>query len=68
MFAKDETNTGYFVGTKLPTYKEEAESKEYGIKIKGAPKKRTAEWDSTGLSYYILMFLFLLIFYNLLFL
>lgn len=66
MFAKDETNTGYFVGTKLPTFKEEAESKEYGIKIKGAPRKRTAEWDSVGLSYNNLLFLFLVIFYNLL--
>jgi hypothetical protein len=39
----------WYAGTKLPTYKEERESKETGRKIKNAPQKYVPIWEQTGI-------------------
>jgi hypothetical protein len=39
----------WYAGTKLPTYKEERESKETGRKIKNAPQRYVPIWEQTGI-------------------
>lgn len=41
----------YFVGTKLPTYKEEHEADEVGKRIKGMPERRGSQWESYGFAF-----------------
>ena len=48
MFAKDEPSGGYFVGTRLPTFK-------VGKRIKGMPERRGSEWDFYGMLFNCLL-------------
>ena len=55
MFAKDEPSGGYFVGTRLPTFKEEKEARDLGKRIKGMPERRGSEWDFYGMLFCCLL-------------
>jgi len=50
--AKEESRRpgDWFLGNKLPTFREEREAKESGRKIKGAPQKYKSIYDQIGLS------------------